>query len=302
MDEMRVHIVCKDWKRDRVLPRFTRHLVSRLGWSAGRKPDSRADLNYWMPYYEACRFPEFDATPTAAYITHLDDPDAEPDLFRQYTEAAARATLRICMNEATRSFLEKEFGPTVAPPLPVELDHFTLKQEPPGDPPVVGFSGYGYRSGRKGSELAETLVKRFGDRCRFRASGRKWPCSTKKYRWKDLPGFFRALDVYVCTALIEGGPMTTLEALATGVPVVVPADVGIHPELPELPGIFRYSTGDADDLVRVLGAALAMSGGVDRAALRAAVAPHSVQSWCDGNLRACSEHLMEVKRGSQRSP
>lgn len=299
---MRVHIVCKDWKRDRVLPRFTRHLVRRLGWSAGRKPDPRADLNHWMPYYEGCRFPDFDATPTAAYITHLDDPGAEPELYRQFTEAAARASLRVCMNEATRVELEAKFGPTVAPALPVELDHFTLKQEPPGKPPVVGFSGYGYRSGRKGGELAETLVESFGDRCRFQASGRRWPCPTKKYRWKDMPGFFRALDVYVCTAAIEGGPMTTLEALATGVPVVVPEDVGIHPELPEMAGIFRYRTGDADDLGRALDAALAMCGEADRAALRAAVAPHSVRSWCEGNLSAFSEHLMEVKRGSQRSP
>jgi hypothetical protein len=67
-------------------------------------------------------------------------------------------------------------------------------------------------------------------------------------------------------------------------------------------GIFRYRTGDADDLGLALDAALAMCGEADRAALRAAVAPHSVQSWCGGNLSAFKEHLMEVKRGSQRSP
>ena len=293
---MRVHIVCKDWKRDRVLPRFTRHLVNRLGWTAGRKPDDRADLNYWMPYYEACRFPDFDATPTAAYITHLDDPAVEPELHRQYREAAGRATLRVCMNRATRSVLEAEHGPTVVPPLPVELDHFTLERKAPGDPPVVGFSGYGYRSGRKGGGLAEALVESFGQRCRFRASGRKWPCPTKKYRWKDMPDFFRALDVYVCTALIEGGPMTTLEALASGVTVVVPDDVGIHPELPEIPGICRYRTGDAEDLARTLDDALATRGTVDREALRAAVGPHSVAAWCEGNRSAFSELLMDGGR------
>ena len=299
---MRVHIVCRDWKRDRVLPRFTRHLVRHLGWTAGRRPDPRADVNYWMPYYEGCRYPDFDATPTAAYLTHVDDPVAEPELFRQYREVATRATLRVCMNESTRAVLEEDFGATAAPPLPVELDHFTLKREPPGDPPVVGFSGYGYRSGRKGGELAETLVEVFRTRCRFQASGRKWPCPTKKYRWKHMPGFFRALDVYVCTAVIEGGPMTTLEALATGVPVVVPEDVGIHPTLPEVDGIFRYRTGDVDDIARALDAALARRTEVDRAGLRAAVAPHSVQSWCEGNLSAFVEHVVEVERGSPGSP
>jgi glycosyltransferase involved in cell wall biosynthesis len=190
------------------------------------------------------------------------------------------------MNRADRERLEAQFGPTVAPPLPVELDHFRLRTTPPADPRVIGFSGFVYRSGRKGGALAERLVERFGDRCSFTASGRKWPCPTKLYRWRDVPAFFRGLDLYVSTATIEGGPMPTLEALASGIPVVIGAGVGIHDELPDELGIHRYRAGDADDIVRAVDEALSTLDRVDRAALRRAIEPHSVPAWCESHQRA----------------
>jgi hypothetical protein len=288
---LRVHVVCKQWREDRVLARFAGHLVERLGFSVGKRPDRRADLNYWMAYLEWGRFRSFSSTPTVAYMTHLDDPEGDPELHRLFTAAAAAADLRVCMNEASRREVAQRFGATVVFPLPVELDHFTLRQEPPSQVPVVGFSGYGYRSGRKGGGLAEAAVEAFGSRCAFTASGRRWPCPTTLYRWRDMPAFFRSLDVYVCTATIEGGPMTSLEAMASGVPVVIPRSVGLHDELPEVPGIFRYRSGDPADLVAVLGRALEEHGKADREALRAAVAPHSVAAWCEATHRAFTEFL-----------
>ncbi len=278
--------MCRKWRDDRVLPRFARHLAERLGWGLGRRPDRRADVTYWLAYYERVRFETFNATPQAAYFTHIDDPEHEPDMVRLYHDTAELADLRVCMNRADREELEGAHGPTVAPPLPVELDHFRLKLEAPGNPPVVGFSGYGYRSGRKGGDLAAELVERRGDRYEFRASGRKWPCPTRMYRWQDLPAFFRGLDLYVSTATLEGGPMTTLEALATGVPVVVGEGVGVHDELPDMPGIHRYRPGDADDLVRAVDDALAVHTSLDRTVLRRAIEPHSVEAWCAGHAIA----------------
>jgi glycosyltransferase involved in cell wall biosynthesis len=276
-------MVCKQWREDRVLGRFARHLHQRLGWTVGKKPDRRADLNYWMAFLEWGRFRSFDATPTAAFMTHLDDPEGDPELHRLYSEAAAAADLRVCMNRASRAELEARFGRTEVFPLPLELEHFQLKVEPPAETPVLGFSGYGYRSGRKGAELAESVVEAFRGRCRFKASGRRWPCPTKKYRWRDMPAFFRSLDLYACTALIEGGPMTTLEAMATGVPVVIPSGVGVHDEIPDTPGVFRYARGDSTDLVRAVDDALGSLGSVDGGALREATRPHSVEAWCAGH-------------------
>ena len=103
------------------------------------------------------------------------------------------------------------------------------------------------------------------------------------YKWREMPAFFRSLDIYVCTSLIEGGPMTTLEALASGLPVVIPSAVGIHDEIPVTPGIFRYTRGDAQDLCRTVDDALASFRTVDREALRAATQPHSVDAWCEAH-------------------
>jgi hypothetical protein len=44
----RVHLMCRKWQEDRVLGRFARHLVERLGWTVGGNPDRSADLNYFM--------------------------------------------------------------------------------------------------------------------------------------------------------------------------------------------------------------------------------------------------------------
>ncbi len=283
---MRVHIVCKQWKEDRVLARFAGHLVERLGFTVSKKPDRKADLNYWMAYLEWGRFPRFSATPTVAYMTHLDDPEGDPELHRMFSSAAAAADLRVCMNQVDRAGVETQFGETAVFPLPVELDHFELRTEPPNPLPTVGFSGYGYRSGRKGAGLAEAVVETFSDRCRFKASGRRWPCPTTMYRWRDMPAFFRSLDLYICTATIEGGPMTTLEALASGIPVVIPRGVGIHDELPNVPGIYRYRSGDAGDLLRVLSRALDEHHNSDRAGLRKALSPHSVEAWCEATRTA----------------
>jgi glycosyltransferase involved in cell wall biosynthesis len=86
--------------------------------------------------------------------------------------------------------------------------------------------------------------------------------------------------------------MTTFEALASGVPVVIGRDVGLHDELLGVSGIHRYRAGDADDLVRAVGDALATYATVDRTALRRAVAPHSVESSCDAH-RSAVERLVE---------
>ncbi len=285
----RVHVVSKQWREDRVLGRFARHLVECLGWTVGKKPDPRADLNYWMAFLEWGRFRDFKHTPTAVYLTHLDDPKGDPYLHRLFSEAAAAADLRVCMNQASRVDLEARFGRTVAFPLPLELEHFEVKVEPASKVPMIGFSGYGYRSGRKGAELAEKLVDAFADRCRFKASGRRWPCPTKKYRWREMPAFFRSLDLYVCTALIEGGPMTTLEAMASGIPVVIPSAVGIHDEIPDTPGVFRYAKGDSDDLLRAVEEAVDDRLSIDRGVLREATSPHSVEAWCEAHRRTFAE-------------
>lgn len=52
----------------------------------------------------------------------------------------------------------------------------------------------------------------------------------KRIDFEDMPGFYRGLDVFVCTSAMEGTPNPVLEAMACGIPVVS-TDVGIVPEV-----------------------------------------------------------------------
>ena len=83
--------------------------------------------------------------------------------------------------------------------------------------------------------------------------------------------------------------MTVLEALACGVPVVVPRGVGLVDELPSVWGIHRYRAGDRADLISALYAAAFPHAPVDRAALREAVVAHTVGAWCQAHAHSFAE-------------
>ena len=284
---MNINIVCRNYQDDRVLPRFARHLAERNGWLLSREPVASADLNYWLAYFERAKHRKFKGK-TAALFTHLEkEPSAKAKLFRG---VAQDVDLRVAMCQQYADVLSG-YGSTVTPPLPLERDRFTVGRRPSRNKPLIGFAGYHYKTGRKGGDLARQIVKNFSKYADFTASGRGWPCTTKMRKWSDMPRFFQGLDLYVCTATIEGGPMTTLEALATGCPVVIPFNVGIHDQLPDAPGIYRYVAGNASTFARAMEDALSEYKNVDHQALRDATKPHSVQAWADGNRQAF-EHLL----------
>jgi len=101
-----------------------------------------------------------------------------------------------------------------------------------------------------------------------------WPITTRFYPWRSMPKFYWALNVFLCTSLIEGGPVTVLEALACGRPVVVPIGVGIEEELTTNDGVHRYKAGDYGEMVKAL-----------ELAVRTRSHPHDPMSW-PNQLRA----------------
>jgi len=285
-----INIVCRNWEDDRVLPRFARYLSRVNGWSLSKVVDDSADLNYYMAYFEILKNKQYSGK-MASYFTHYETGTGKATW---YDRVAEMANLRIAMNQGQLKHL-KTFGPTVVIPLPVEGDHFTLRSGKSQKRPRAGFSGFVYSSGRKGQKLAAELVSEFKSRVDFVASGKGWPCQTLRYPWRTLPTYYKSLDVFVCTSSIEGGPMTTLEALSTGVPVVIPAEVGIHPQLPYIPGIYRYITGNKDSLAVAMEQALGELDTIDRESLRAAVAGFSVEAFCTGNKLAIEQILQPSK-------
>ena len=287
---MRVNVVCRNYREDRVLPRFARYLADRLGWTLTAAPDLKSDVIYLMGYFEAQLFGKWPTgTPVAVYFTHREEEPPGNDKAKLFDAIAVHAQLRVAMCKLYGDVLS-EFGPTIQPPLPLERDRFVIADAVKHKRPIIGFSGYTYRNHRKGDDLVSGVVKsKVGQRVEWMASGRGWPVPTKRYSWADMPKFYQGLDVLVCPSRVEGGPMPVLEALACGVRVVIPKHVGILDELPAAPGIHRYVRGNAASLVKALEAALEQP--FDREALRSATERYSVQAFCDEHARAFEEIL-----------
>ncbi|MDD5059290.1 MAG: glycosyltransferase [Sideroxydans sp.] len=254
-------------------------LSDGLGWDVGAAPVPKGyDAIHLMGYFEAQIVKDWPDVPVGAYFTHREE--SQPEKARLFDEVAERVDLRIA---TCRLYAEplSEHGLTVQCAAPLERDRFVITDaRPSGRRPVAGFSGYTYKNHRKGEDLVETLLRSdAGKAVDWKASGRGWPVATKGYTWNQMPEFYQSLDVLVVPSRVEGIPMPPLEALACGVPVVVPREVGLLDELPDVPGIYRYDKGDAVGLLRAFEEAVDRLGEVDREALRAATEPYSVQNW-----------------------
>jgi glycosyltransferase involved in cell wall biosynthesis len=276
---VRVNIVCRNWKDDRVLPRFARYLAEGLSWTLTAAPVA-ADVHYLMGYFECQMFPKWPpANPTASLFTHREEQPPGNDKAKLYDAIAKQVQLRVGM---CRLYAEplRAFGSTIQPPLPVERDRFVIAAPPRRSRPLVGLSGFTYHNARKGEDLTRSLIaSSAGRRVEWTASGRGWPVSMRRYAWVEMPRFYQRLNVLVCPSRVEGGPMTVLEALACGVSVVIPRGVGILDELPDVPGILRYPRGDRTGLLAALERAAFPSAAVNREALRATTAAHTIEAW-----------------------
>lgn len=284
---MTVHIVCLRIDADRILPRMARYLRDNLGWSANGVPDPNATVNYFMGYGDGYHFyPRWHKTPTAALFTHREaDGSGKAALW----DAAAReVALRVVIAKQQEAMLAP-YGAVARVGAPIELDHFTIHPHGPHERPVVGVSGWvtssARQTGRKGDALiAQLAASDLGKRLDLRAAGVGWPVQTTGYGWPAMPTFYQSLDVYICPSLNEGGPAGPLEALACGIPVVIPVGVGLMDELPTMPGIHHYPRGDFESLCMALEAALRTP--YAPADLRAAVSQWSVAAWCEAHRAA----------------
>ena len=287
---MRVNVLCRNYRDDRVLPRMAHYLAAALGWTLTASPDLNCDVLYLMGYFEAHLLKKWPHMPVVSYFTHREEVPVGNGKAELWDQVAKRVDLRVAMSRLYARSLA-QYGTTVQPPLPVEQGRFNLG---PHRPPrgrgagraVVGLSGYTYSNKRKGQDMVDALLKsKIGGKVEWRASGRGWPVPTKRYSWAEMPKFYQGLDVLVCPSRVEGGPMPVLEALACGVQVVVPSGVGIIDELPNIPGIWRYARGDAKALVTALEEAVRAQG-IDQGALREAVKMHTVENFVSGHAEA----------------
>ncbi len=266
--------------------RLAKHLMKRNGWEMSNEPNKKADANLFFPYLE-WRFHNWHKTPCAAFMTHY----VKTDRMRRecWERVADHVDMRVTMCEQYVEGLS-EYGLTVNITPPVELDKFVIADSPNNGQPIIGVAGEVYRGGRKGEGLIKKLAQYNRHRWAFRAAGVGWPVQTRFYEWKHMQRFYQGLDVFLCTSTIEGGPVTVLEALACGKPVVVPKDVGLIDELPKEKGIWRYKKGDYQSMIRAIEKAVAHSP-VPKV-LRSYVEDRTIERYCQ-EWREAVEKMLE---------
>lgn len=297
----KVHIVCSRPSADRILPRKSRYLVEELGWSLSPTPNPKADINYFLCYLDKSqKYPKFSETVIGAYFTHYDI--ERPAKARLWEEAVEQSDFCITTARRNLQYLPKEKTYFARPP--VEVDKFTITSPPKEEFPVVGVSGYTYGDGRKGEGLIRRLVNHpLSKYLRLTASGRGWPgIKTLSFSWGDLPKFFQNLDILIVPSLNEGVPMTPLEALSCGVKIVIPRDVGIMDELPEMDGIYRFDRGDFESMIAALREAV-YSPPVKRESLREIILnDYTVEHWAKDHLKAIDAFYYSVPKEGQVVP
>jgi len=280
---------------------MARALADRLGWSLSAKPSGKAEGYYLSAYFEGQLFGTWPGVPTAGYFTHREEEPPGSSKARVFDAMAAKVTLRVATCRIYADMLRVQ-GPTMQAAAPLERERFVIRTRPPGRRPVVGLSGYTYSNHRKGEDLvAGMLAAPIGGQVEWRASGRGWPApmATKRYPWAQMPEFYQGLDVLVCPSRVEGIPMPPLEALACGIRVVIPENVGLLDELGHCAGVFRYKRGNLAGLLAALEQACALEP-VDPEALRALTDPYSVEAWCR-DVGAAVEGMTEETMDRGRS-
>lgn len=273
----KVHIACHD--DGHIIPRMYRWLVGTLNWSMGPFLASGSDvINYYAPYTMFGAYGR-SAGRSMAWFTHKESANAAKLSIWQ------NAKQHITMPLVTSPIYQQELSAVLITP-GIDQDHFKPRGKQPGKG-VVGIVGT-YQP-RKGPDLAAALQKDKAVKS-LQIVGDDWPgFDSLKIPYADMPSFYCGLDVFVCTSTEEGIPAPPLEALACGVPVVIPTNVGMLDLLPDEPGIYRYEAGDEKGMKTAVKAALA--GKHSRNALRDYVAPYTVGAWVESHQKALETFL-----------
>lgn len=215
-------------KKDRlwILDRIVKELLDRLDYIYCYDEIKAADINYYVNWHA---FRKKTDGIDVAFFTHFEDGQKE-----DFVSVAGQVDYAVCMSKKYKNFLEDCGMSNVSViRVGVDTDFFVPKL-------ILGYVG-GLYSNRKGLDLLDSLSQL--DWVELRLTNGKLP-------YKELPNFYRQLDYVIVPSLHEGGPMSLIEGLSCGIPVIAPKDVGAVQEYNE--GIIHYDKGNFSSLESVL--------------------------------------------------
>jgi glycosyltransferase involved in cell wall biosynthesis len=276
MSTPHVHIAIID--DGHIVPRMMRWWAKGNGWSIGEFVDPDAALNYYGPYTAYAALRRRGNSKTAAWFTHYETGNGGK--VNIWQEAAKGLTLRCYTSDV---YAEHLWGHGAAAKVTPGIDHSLFqisKRGKRGKLPRVGLVGVGQP--RKGADLLSHLPADLDLQIAGRGVWNGTPAAWVAY--DDMPAFYNTLDVYLCTATIEGIPAPPLEALACGIKVAIPSGVGVMDELPEQAGIRHYEAGNGADMARALTAVL--DDTVTRQELADVVSGYTIEAWCESHRTA----------------
>ncbi len=281
---MNVHVVCRDIGEDKILPRLAAYLRDGNGWTLSAEPDPSADLNHFIVYIDyAERHTDWHLTKVAAYFSHYEKGTPFKELW--WDLALPQADIAVVTADQYGNMVsESPQRAGMLPPFKVRVPvdpQFCIMDKPKNERPRIGVSGWiRDTSGRKGERLAARLAT---DNANWDlvASGYGWPLKCLTHPREAMPEWYNSLDAFLCCSLIEGVPMPPLEALACGVPVIIPKGIGMLDDVPDAPGIFRYEAGNYDALKyaseEAVGFRLTKKA---QKGLRVTISEYTPESWC----------------------
>ena len=222
-----------------ILQRIGDELAERLSYCrVVEQPSGKTPIGYYVNYAISPDQRVYEKE--LAWFTHLEEEDESR--VSKFFAIASKIDVAISQSELYSRVLRErisELRIEVIPP-GVDLDRFHLR------PIRIGIVGRNYDyTPRKGDHVLRQVWDIPG--IEFVVTGSGWTVPHQYLTETELPNFYRSLDYLLIPSLWEGGPMSAIEALAVGVPVIAPP-VGWMSELPHL----EYPAGDIEALRVVL--------------------------------------------------
>jgi glycosyltransferase involved in cell wall biosynthesis len=232
MSKLKINIICGEadsgWIYSQFIQQFKKYSKHEILINSKKQ----CDVCHALPYYES--FPT-NATRKTAWFSHQEE---RADLHKKFISAAKEVDVAISQSKRYATVLRDnhELHNVIQVMAGVDLDKFTLREtvNVKSKKLIVGYVGRQYSSSkRKNPSLLDKISKlNFID---FRTTG-------GKLKPNQIPKFYKGLHTTISPAIIEGGPMSVQESLASGVPIVCLNNVGVANEFNL--GVLRADNND----------------------------------------------------------